>query len=246
MGLTEVIRRLVSRFGDQPTSLVPVSPSTTLPESLARRKQLFDAYSIDVVLDVGANTGQYAHELRRKLEFKHRIISFEPLKDEYETLSGNAAHDPLWSTHNFALGDTSTRTVIHVAGNSYSSSLLDMLPAHAEAAPESKYVDDQSIEVKTLDSIFGDMCQSYREVYLKLDTQGFESRVLKGAQRSLPRIGTIQMEMSLIPLYRGEVLFDDLYQVMKDSGYTLVSIEPGFSDPRTGRLLQFDGIFRRA
>ena len=83
------------------------------------------------------------------------------------------------------------------------------------------------------------------KVYLKIDTQGFEENVLKGAESSLNHIDTIQLEMSLIPLYRDEPLFDEMYHFLYQKGYRLIAIEAGFTDEETGQLLQFDGIFHR-
>jgi len=78
-----------------------------------------------------------------------------------------------------------------------------------------------------------------------MDTQGFESKVLKGAENSLPHIDTVQMEMSLVPLYDGELLFNEMCLLMSQKDYTLVAIENGFSDSASGQLLQVDGIFHR-
>src|SRR5438552_15044691 len=74
---------------------------------------------------------------------------------------------------------------------------------------------------------------------------GIESKVLKGAEKSLARIDTVQMEMSLVPLYDGELLFNEMCIVMGKKGYTLIAIENGFSDLTSGQLLQVDGIFHR-
>jgi hypothetical protein len=82
-------------------------------------------------------------------------------------------------------------------------------------------------------------------VYLKIDTQGFESKVIAGAEQVLSRIDTIQLEMSLVPLYEGELLFDEMCRLMMNKGYSLVSAEAGFSDETSGQLLQMDGIFHR-
>jgi hypothetical protein len=80
---------------------------------------------------------------------------------------------------------------------------------------------------------------------MKIDTQGYESRVLQGAQGSLARIDTVQMELSLVPLYEGELLFQEMWELLRAKGYTLVAIESGFSAPASGQLLQVDGIFHR-
>ena len=80
---------------------------------------------------------------------------------------------------------------------------------------------------------------------MKVDTQGYESKVLQGAEKSLEQIDTVQMEMSLVPLYEGELLLHDMCMLMSEKGYSLVAIETGFSDPNSGQLLQVDGIFHR-
>jgi FkbM family methyltransferase len=144
---------------------------------------------------VGANAGQFAHRLRRDLGFEDRICCFEPLSVPFRSLQSRSAEDPDWQAFNFALGDVEGSATINVAANSESSSLLEMLPSHVEAAPRSRFVDTEDVEIRTLDAIFDDLCRSGEDVYLKIDTQGFEGRVLQGADRSLPKIDTVQVEM---------------------------------------------------
>ena len=203
-------------------------------------------YSIDTVLDVGANTGQYASQLRNELGYKKRIISFEPLNEAFLVLKQKSKNDPLWEVHNFALGDAGTHGAINVSANSYSSSLLDMLPGHLKSAPDSVYTGTEVVEIKTIDSIFTELCTASQQILLKIDTQGFEKQVLAGAEQSLPRIDTVQLEMSLIPLYAGGILFNEMWAMMSDIGYTLITIENEFFDRQTGQLLQVDGIFHRS
>jgi FkbM family methyltransferase len=212
---------------------------------LARRKKLVELYKINVVLDVGANKGQFGRQMRDEIGFSARIISFEPLHLPFELLKKSAREDSKWETLNYALGDIEETKKINISANSYSSSILDMLPSHMRAAPESRYIGVEEIEVKRLDSIFFDICRKEDCIYLKIDTQGYEDKVIKGAEGSLPYIDTIQIEMSLIPLYQDELLFDEIYRILREKGYTLVSIEPGFSDENNGQLLQVDGIFHR-
>jgi hypothetical protein len=120
-----------------------------------------------------------------------------------------------------------------------------MLPSHIKSAPESKYIGRELVEVKTLDSMINNLCSPEDNVFLKIDTQGFESKVIKGAENALFRIDTIQLEMSLIPLYEGELIFSDIHRLLSEKGYTMVSIEPVFIDNNSGQLLQVDGIYHR-
>lgn len=239
MSIAHEIRRLLWRVGYDISRFAPTS------HPLARKRQLFDVYKIDTVLDIGANSGQFAKQLRNDVGFAQRILSFEPLSSAFALLKANAKADPAWEVFNYALGNSVEKGEINIAGNSYSSSLLGMLPSHEEAAPDSRYVGKEVIEIKTLDSVFFDLCKTAGNVCMKMDTQGFESEVLKGAERSLAQIDTVQMEMSLVPLYEGGLLFDEMLALMGRKGYTLVAIEDGFSDPVSGRLMQVDGIFHR-
>lgn len=213
--------------------------------AVARRQRLIAHHRIDTVLDVGANAGQFGLELRRLFGYRGRIVSFEPLSGAFTKLQRAARGDSNWRVLNMALGDSRGTQTIHVAGNSESSSILDMLSLHVEAAPRSRYTGEEAIRVETLDAIFEETCPSAKSVYLKIDTQGYEAQVLRGAARSLERIDTIQVEMSLAPLYAGQALFDDLYADLRSKGYALVAVENNFGDARTGHLLQIDGIFRR-
>ncbi|PTR09397.1 FkbM family methyltransferase [Nitrosospira sp. Nsp5] len=240
MGLRQELRSLLRKVGYDVSRFDPAS------HSLARRKKLLETYAIDTVLDVGANIGQFARELRRDLEFSGKIISFEPQSSAFETLKKNAVRDSRWEVNNFALGDEDGTADINIAGNSYSSSLFNMLPSHLKSAPSSGYIGRETICIKTLDSVIDSYCSLKNNIYLKIDTQGFEHKVIKGADKSLDRICMIQLEMSLVPLYQGQILFNDLNSLLTEKGYKLVSIEHGFSDRDSGHLLQVDGVYHRS
>lgn len=209
-----------------------------------RSVSLLAAHGIDVVLDVGANVGQYARSLLR-MGYRGRIVSFEPSAGARLKLSANARGVPGWQVVPLGLGDFDGQSTLHIAGNSQSSSLLDMLPRHVQAAPDSAYVSTELIEVRRLDSIFTTYCRAGDRCFLKLDVQGFEQAVLRGARDSLARCIGVQLEMSFVPLYVGEATLTDMLEIMSDLGYSLMSLENGFADPASGRLLQVDGVFYR-
>ena len=238
MSLIRIIKRLLRQAG------LDVIRYNTRSSPVARRIQLFAHYDINLVFDVGANTGGYALELRRQ-GYKGRIVSFEPLSSAFADLDRRASRDSKWEAIHTALGAHNDTVTIHIAQNSESSSILDMLPRHEEAFPHSVYVDEEEIKVQTLDSIFDDYYQPGDRIYLKMDTQGYEQHVLEGASASLDRITGLQLEMSLVPLYAGERLFADMVNHLQTLGFVLMSIEPTIDDPRTGQLLQIDGLFFR-
>lgn len=234
----EAAQRFARRFG------ADIVRFNAAKHPVARRLQILKHHQIDTVLDVGANAGQFGAELRR-YGYRGHIVSFEPLSAAYTKLNKAARGDPRWNTLNIGLGDVEGRQTLHVAGNSESSSIRPMLALHAEAAPESRYSGEETIVVHRLDDLFSELCAAAKNIYLKIDTQGYEAEVLRGAEKSLPYIDTLQVEMSLAPLYEGQVLFEDQFKALRGAGYKLVAVETNFGDSRTGHLLQLDGIFRR-
>lgn len=215
---------------------------SNLSEELCARQLFLSFYGINVLLDVGANSGQYA-TLMRRIGYTGRMVSFEPLKSAFTELKVKANGDELWECENFALGDIEKKGLIHVAGNSYSSSLLDILPSHIDFDANSQYVSEEEIQIKRLDDVFHNYCDSTDVVMLKIDTQGFEKMVLDGARRSLCEITILQLEMSIEPLYENEVLFVDMINYLQQEGFDLFALENGIRNPQSGKLLQVDGIF---
>ena len=207
-------------------------------------RRLLQRFDVDVVLDVGANAGQFARQLRA-MGYRRRIVSFEPLARPYAKLKFNSATIANWQAVQLALGDTDETRRIHVAGNSQSSSFLEMLPQHLAAAPKSAYVGTESVSVRRLDGVIDQYCGPRDHIFLKIDTQGFEAAVLRGAQQTLTRCIGVQLEMSIAPLYQGELLLPELIAEMAQQGFALMDLKPGFFDPRTGELLQLDGLFFR-
>jgi len=84
-----------------------------------------------------------------------------------------------------------------------------------------------------------------RRLYLKIDTQGFEAEVLAGCAEVLPRIHAVEIELSLAPLYAGQQSWRWFIDFFESRGFDLWELRSAFRDPRDGRMLQMDGIFRR-
>lgn len=222
---------------------VSVRVWTASPE--ARLGFLLKNYQIETVLDVGANVGQYARMLRRDLGYGGKIISFEPMAREYRILSKTAGNDPAWEVHNCALGEADSQMMINVAQNSVSSSFLPATSRLSQAAPQTSCIGEENVTVRKLDTIFDRLKLSSESMWLKVDAQGFESRVIKGAEKSLTSISTVQLEMALAQVYDGEAMFEDLIMEMYGKGYRLVHLIPGLYDSNNGELLELDGIFHR-
>jgi FkbM family methyltransferase len=207
-------------------------------------KGILEQEHINLVLDVGANTGQFVHELR-SAGYNERVISFEPLAAAHAQLLTRAQSDPHWSiAERTAVGAERSSVDIHIAGNSVSSSILPMLASHSEAAPESEYVGVETVPVNRLDDLY--LPAASDRILLKIDVQGYEKPVLDGAKNVLASCHAVIVEMSLVPLYEGQLLAKEMWDLLAESGFEAWSLEPGFRNPETGRMLQFDGIFVRS
>lgn len=207
----------------------------------------FTSHKVEAVLDVGANSGQYATSLRQA-DFNGRIISFEPLSGPFSRLASSSAADPLWDCRQCALGDFEGTTAMNVAGNAgASSSILPMLRSHQEVFPQANYVGAEDVAIRRLDCLAPGLLRDSAAVFLKIDVQGFEKQVIAGGESTInDRCAGIQLELSFVSLYKGDILIQDALELMDSFGFVLAGLAPGFVDVRNGRVLQADGVFFRA
>lgn len=218
-------------------------PKTIAPDRVT--KSWIDRLNIDLVVDVGANEGQFV-KLVRKRGYKGTIVSFEPLDAAYNKLNSRFRHDLNWKGFQLALGERDAELTMQVAGNQLmSSSLLAMLPNHVEALPESAIFTTESVKVRRLDDALAPVIGKAERLFVKVDTQGFEDQVLKGSTGILDKIVLLELELSLVPLYSGQMLMPDMMNLVSKIGFTPVFLERMFSDDFRGKLLQVDGLFVR-
>ncbi|MGE7139698.1 FkbM family methyltransferase [Luteibacter sp. NPDC031894] len=211
---------------------------------LERRRKLLASLEIDLLLDVGANIGQYAREMRG-LGYRGPIVSFEPMRAALEVLESIASEDGNWRVMPVGLSDAPGTAELNVARNSISSSILDMESLHAQIAPASEYVSTESIRITTLDEAMSQLSMDASRLWLKIDVQGLEDRVLRGATTTLQRVACIQLELSLATLYTGQTTYLPMLTRLSELGFELAGVEAGFLDVDSGRLLQMDGLLVR-
>jgi FkbM family methyltransferase len=232
-------KRLLRTFGIEVKKYLPSRSEA------AQTVHLLKTHRINIVFDVGANVGQYGHFLR-DAGYRGRIVSFEPLAAAHAELVLAAKSDALWEiAPRMALSDAAGGAEINVAGNSVSSSLLGMTEAHLAAAPFAANRGTEPVRLERFDAVAGTYLGNGDRGYLKIDTQGYEDRVLAGAQTMIEHVHGLQLELSLLQLYQDQPLFDEMYRRLRDLGFELHAIFPEFYDQTSGRLLQFDGVFFR-
>lgn len=209
---------------------------------LRNRIKLLRDRNVEILFDVGANRGQYANEMRA-IGYNGKIISFEPIQEVYSNLEAAAKSDNNWNTVNMALGDFDGLTDINVSGNLSSSSIRSINDTHVASAPYTATIRKEQIKVAKIDTIIDKYTDGEKNVFVKIDTQGFEKNVIDGAINSIDRIIGFQLELSLVEMYDGEMLFLDMINYLKNLGYSIFSLEPGYDNNESGQLYQVDALF---
>jgi FkbM family methyltransferase len=198
---------------------------------------------IDLVLDVGANTGQFGQSLRHR-GYAGRIISFEPVKEAFRELESAARGDDLWTTANLALGPSSGVMAINVSKNSQFSSFNDLRETATSFDPNAEFKASESVVVKTLDEAAPPRDLG-SNVLLKIDTQGYERPVLEGAKETLKRVSGVLLELPIINIYKDNWRFHEAVAYMNESGFVLAQVHPvNIHNRARDSATEFDCLFR--
>lgn len=224
--------------------LVKTKKNILLPRHL---RNLFTLLDITCVLDVGANYGQYGVMLR-DAGYQGRIISFEPVSASYQRLHLVAAKDDNWDTYNFALGSMEGEQTIHVTTASDFASFLPPSEFSKNTFGDVVTIaNKENVQIKRLDDIFATIMQkqSQANIHLKMDTQGFDLDVFKGAGSCLQNIISIQSELSVLPVYDGMPNYIEALTVYRNAGFEVTGMFPVSHDRATLMVVEFDCVLRR-
>jgi FkbM family methyltransferase len=196
---------------------------------------------INVVLDVGANIGQFGKMMRAK-GYCGKIVSFEPISEVYQTLADKAMADGDWETNNFALGAETKQATINVAESSVFSSILPPSAAAYDFDDTAVVTRSETIEVRKLDDVLPVMAGN---ILLKIDTQGYERQVLEGGRQVLPMVKGVLMELPIIHLYEGTWRLHEAIEFMGDAGFVPAQIHPvNYHSADEVSLVEVDCLFR--
>lgn len=196
---------------------------------------------LETIIDAGANQGQFALAARHFYPEAH-IHSFEPLPDVYARLQYNTRKLHKITTYNCALGNTNGELAFYSNAYSHASSALPVSGLQKDMLPQTAATQQVSVPVLRLDDLQGGI-RLQAPVLLKMDVQGFEKEVLKGALHSLPRIDYLLFESSFVQLYDGEPLFDEMHQFVSSLGFEFIA-PVGFLQSAQLQILQMDLLYK--
>jgi len=210
-----------------------------------RNAAILNDLGIKYVIDVGANTGQFAESLF-DFNYKGTVISFEPVSACYKILQKRATNNPKHIVaEQCAIGDTDSEIEINISDDSVFSSILEIKPNHTKLRPKARIVKTETIKLYRLDTIIGKYIpKGETSILLKIDTQGFEYQVLEGAKKTIQRLSGIKIEIPLVSIYNNtKFTFYDIIDFMKERKFTPYNFNTEGVNLKTGRVFTIDGTF---
>lgn len=194
-------------------------------------QSIIKEYQVDLILDVGANRGQFAREIRKI--YKGQIVSFEPVAGTFTQLKNAASQDKNWIVFNYALGNESKEQFINVGERDEFSSLLETNEYCGKHFGEksSKSV-KESVHLRRLDDIVNELPFDIysKQILLKMDTQGYDLEVFRGASSIMKNLVALQSEVSQKPIYQGMPRWTESINEYEQSGFRLAGLFPVFRD----------------
>lgn len=234
------IKRVLRRVGYDIVRLPPVG---TAEHHL---QQLLERFNVNCVVDVGARIGDYG-ALCRRLGYEGRIVSVEPASANYRLLSERARRDDRWTVVQAALGSSDEQRTLNVAGFTALNSFLEpneycvSLWGDAGRVLEREVVDVQRLE-SLLPAYMADLPEP--RLFLKIDTQGWDLEVVRGAERVLPQVLALQVELAVRPIYEGAVTYLDALDQLEATGFELSGLFPEVSEGGV-RVVEFECFMTR-
>jgi FkbM family methyltransferase len=219
----------------------------TLPNKLVHKylkwsylRDTLKNLGINCVLDVGANQGQFAKSLR-KLGYREYILSFEPVKEDFSLLSKAFERDRFWRGFNIALGNENSVKPFNITTESTAMSSF--------LAPKEKDWEIQvtKVEIKKLDTMFDALIETVPSprVFLKMDTQGYDLEVVKGAESCINRILGLLSELSVQPTYENMPSYLEALKMYEQMGFKLIHLSEADRNPKTSEIIEYDCIMAR-
>ncbi len=194
-------------------------------------RRFFAHFKVDCVYDVGANKGQYRDVIRGAVGYKGIIISFEPIPEMVSLLQKKKAElkDENWYIEASALDESGGTAEFNVMMNDVFSSLKP--PTHADIGIFTEMNSVRRV-VTVKKETFAAQHAKYKDKlqiarpFLKMDTQGNDLAVVRGAGEAIKEVVGLQSELSLRRIYDGAPMYNEAIDFYRASGFELSALVP--------------------
>ena len=237
--MRNMLKKLINKFGYSINKLnnnegrgLFKLPRKSMKDALEHIDAL--GYYPDVVIDVGAADGTPA---LLHVFTKAKYIWIEPLVEFEESLKALAQQYPGSKYFIAAAGERNEKTTINVHDDLVGSSVLHEM----EGVGADGFC--REVEVIKLDSIAESFGETGKKALLKIDVQGAELSVLRGATGLLSFVDVVILEVSFFQFHIGSPEFYDIVAYMREIGYVAYDIFGGHNRPLDNALAQRDILF---
>lgn len=213
----------------------------------AHLRHLLELHEISLVIDVGANRGQFA-QLLRVLGYGGEIVSFEPIPAHFEMLRELAVKDGNWRIFPFALGRYPSTAELSIFADDTFSSLHSVNGSGlARFGGMLERKEKVNVRVETLDSLAAALYSTGRKrnLFLKSDTQGHDLEVLAGSVEVLKSVNAIMIEAPVQAIYDHAPTLSAILGIVGAQGFDLSGLFPTAHHPDTLALIEVDAFFTR-
>ncbi len=199
---------------------------------------------IQTVIDVGANTGQFARQISQIFP-QVSLYCFEPLPEPFKALEGWAlGQNGRVKVFNFALGENEgTVEMCFHTKHSPSSSLLASTDITKKIFPLTESQTPMGVKLTTLDNALSSAIPLLKpKILVKLDVQGYEDRVIRGGSKTLSLATACVLEVNVDTLYYGQTDFKEVINLFDQMGfYYAGNLEQIYGSD--GHVIYFDAVF---
>lgn len=237
------IKKLIKKAGYKVISL---ESKFNMRNAFQDQKELIEILKIKkpVIFDVGAYDGHTASNYKAFFP-QSKVYSFEPSGPAFKELQSNTKWMQDMEIFNFALGSESGVSDFFVNSFGPTNSLLkpDALANETWGRDVYSGTTAEKINVKTLDDFVKETGISTIDI-LKMDTQGTELEILRGASDAIKKglIKMVYMEVITLPTYENQPGLRRTMNALEDMGFFLYNLY-NLSSKRNGHLRQLDAIF---
>lgn len=211
-------------------------------------RALLPTLDIDLVLDVGANQGQFVQMLRY-VGYQGEVMSFEPGSEAFRALQKAVVQDDQWQAFNIALGDTEVEAELHLS----QASVFNSLHATNEFGRQKfggriASADSETVTVQRLDRFLDEYVANFKDlrVFLKMDTQGHDSAIFEGAGEYRAKFSGIQSEIAVTPIYEDIPDYMTSLTLYRSYGYEVTGMYTVKRHLATGHVVEFDCVMAPA
>jgi FkbM family methyltransferase len=210
-------------------------------------KTVFRELEIDCVLDVGAHEGEFAGFLR-DLDYAGEIVSFEPVASSFAKLCLARSTDKAWRGHNIALGAEDGELALNIyAGSVFNSFLKPAEHGTTRFRDATQLVRVDKVAVRRLESVIDELLavRPASRIFLKIDTQGYDLEVVRGAGSRLPEIRALQTELAARATYEGMPTLPEALAALDLLGFEVTGLFPVARELDHLRVIEFDCVMCR-